>query len=868
MNGSDHSAAAPSPPPRDRSGPRELLPRPVRLLIGATGPGISDRRLREAVAGRIVLITGASSGVGEASARRLAAAGATVLLVARRQELLEGVRDEIVAAGGSAFVHPCDLADPDRVGALVEEVLAQHGHVDVVVSNAGLSIRRWVSDSYDRFHDFERTTNVNYLGPVRLLLGLLPSMRERRSGHIVNVATMGVDFPPMRWSAYIASKTAFETWLGGVAPEILADGVTVTSIHLQLVRSPMLGPFQMWRYIPGMSPDEAAGLVARAIAAKPRTIAPMWARIGGPLTRVAQAPVERALAGYAARVNTGGGEPVPAPGVVKVVAQSARLAEEALGGARTIAASRVVRPVRPDRLARVLFAQRRYGFTPALVATLGAELHGDRTAVIDERGALTFGELDARARSLAGALHTHFDLGAPQRVAIMCRNHRGFVEAAVAASRLGCDLVPLNTEFAGPQLADVLARERVAAVVHDQEFEPVFEGAGFSGPRITAWHEDEVRGPTMEALIAIGEQDAPAPRATGRIVMLTSGTTGTPKGANRALGGGALAPLALAGLLDLARIKPTPRSGAPLVVAPPLFHLYGLIGLMAAFGLGSPIVIRRRFDAEATLAAVAAHRAEVLLAVPTMLGRIMDLPTTARRRHDCSSLRMIVSGAAPLPPELGSAVMDEFGEILYNGYASTEVGAGTLATPRDLRRAPGTVGRPVAGVTVRILDDEGLELPVGHTGRIFVGSPMLFDGYSGGGGKEVIDGLMSTGDVGHFDRGGRLFIDGRDDDMILSGGENVFPQEVEETLLAHDGVEDAAVFGVKDPDFGQRLVAFVVRRPEVTVSGEELKLHVKTQLARHKVPREITFVDELPRTSTGKLQRRRLIELLPDQPAS
>jgi acyl-CoA synthetase (AMP-forming)/AMP-acid ligase II/NAD(P)-dependent dehydrogenase (short-subunit alcohol dehydrogenase family) len=863
----------------DRSGPKELLPRPVRLLIGATGPGVSERKLRDAVAGRVVLITGASSGVGEASARRLGAAGATVLLVARRRELLEAVRDEIAAAGGSAYVHPCDLADTDQVGALVTEVLQQHGQVDVVISNAGLSIRRWVSDSYDRFHDFERTTNVNYLGPVRLLLGLLPSMRERGSGHIVNVATVGVDFPAMRWSAYIASKTAFETWLGGVAPEILPDGVTVTSIHLQLVRSPMLGPFRMWRYIPGMSPDEAAGLVGRAVADRPRTIAPMWARIGGPLTQVAQAPVERVLAGYAARVNrsarpqreSAGDQSADLPpeagspgGASKLVAQSARLADEAVGGALTIAAARVIRPVRLDRIARVLLAQRRYGFTPAFAAALGAELHRDRAAVIDELGQITFGELDARARSLAGALHRHFDLGSPQRVAIMCRNHRGFVEAAVAASRLGCDLVPLNTDFAGPQLGDVLARERVSAAVHDQEFDAVFGASGFAGARIAARLDGETHGPKLESLIALGERDAPAPRAAGRIVMLTSGTTGTPKGAHRTISAGALAPLAVAGLLDLSRIKPTPRSGAPFVVAPPLFHLYGLIGLMAAFGLGSPIVIRTRFDAEATVAAIAATSAEVLLAVPTMLGRIMDLPEEARGRHDCGSLRMIVSGAAPLPPELAIAVMDQFGEVLYNGYASTEVGVGTLATPRDLRRAPGTVGRPVAGVKVRILDEEGVELPPERTGRIFVGSPMLFDGYSGGGGKEIIDGLMSSGDVGHFDRGGRLFIDGRDDDMILSGGENVFPQEVEEALIAHDEVVDAAVLGVPDRDFGQRLAAYVVLKPDGTVSPEELKLHVKSHLARHKVPREIAFVPELPRTSTGKLQRRRLSELLPD----
>ncbi len=247
-----------------------------------------------------------------------------------------------------------------------------------------------------------------------------------------------------------------------------------------------------------------------------------------------------------------------------------------------------------------------------------------------------------------------------------------------------------------------------------------------------------------------------------------------------------------------------------------------------------------------------------------MLKRIMDLPETTRRRYDTSSLRMIVSGAAPLPPELATAVMDQFGDILYNGYASTEVGSGTLATPRDLRAAPGTVGRPAAGVTVKILDEEGLELPQGTTGRIFVGSPLLFEGYTGGGSKEVIDGLMSTGDVGHFDPYGRLFIDGRDDDMILSGGENVFPQEVEELLVSHDAVADAAVYGIEDQDFGQRLTSMVVLKPGSEITEDELRGHVREHLARYKVPREIKFVEELPRTSTGKLQRRKLGELHTD----
>ncbi|MDQ6608017.1 MAG: AMP-binding protein, partial [Actinomycetota bacterium] len=514
--------------------------------------------------------------------------------------------------------------------------------------------------------------------------------------------------------------------------------------------------------------------------------------------------------------------------------------------------------VRPDRLARALLAQRRYGTSPAFVAAAGAELYGERPAVIDEFGSLSFAALDRDARALAAAMHQHFDLAPGRRVAIMARNHRGFVQAAAAATRLGCDLVPLNTDFAGPQLADVLGREGVRGALYDAEFEPVFELAGFDGPRILTLGDEPVSRPAIQALIALAASDAPAPPTPGRLVMLTSGTTGTPKGALRTLGPSAVASLALAGLLDLARIKPTPRAGEPILVAPPLFHLYGMIGMMAGFGLGAPIVIRRRFDAEAALEQIERTRVGLLFAVPTMLGRIMDLPPATRRRYDHGTLRMIASGAAPLPPELATAVMDEFGEILFNGYASTEVGMGTLATPADLRSAPGTVGRPAAGVTIRILDEEGLELARGRTGRIFVGSPMLFDGYTGGGGKEVINGLMSSGDVGHFDDGGRLFIDGRDDDMILSGGENVFPQEVEELLLAHDAVADAAVFGVPDPDFGQRLGALVVRQPEAPVSAEELQEHVRRQLARYKVPREIEFVDQLPRTSTGKLQRRKL----------
>jgi acyl-CoA synthetase (AMP-forming)/AMP-acid ligase II/NAD(P)-dependent dehydrogenase (short-subunit alcohol dehydrogenase family) len=848
----------------------ELLPRPVRLLIGATSAGTSDAKLRRTVEGKIALITGASSGVGEASARRLAAAGATVLLVARREEVLEEIRSEIAAAGGTAFVHPCDLSDVEQAGALAEEVLARYGHVDIVVSNAGLSIRRWVSESYDRFRDIERTINTNYLGPVRLLLGLLDSMRERGSGHIVAVATVGVAFPPMRWSAYIASKAAFETWLAGVAPEARADGVTTTSIHLQLVRSPMLGPFKMWSYLPGMSSDEAAGIVARAIVQRPRTIAPLWGRVGSVTTNLAQAPLEAVLARYARRTNPDSRRRAQASEENSVIGAPVRLAGRALGSLGTVASSGMVRPIRPDRIARALLALRRFGPGPGAGAAAAAALYGERPGLVDERGTLTFGELDRQARALACSLHGELGLTAEDRIALMCRNHRGYVQAAVAASRLGCDLVPLNTDFAGPQLGEVLGREGVTAAIHDEEFDAVFDASEFAGARVLAWHDGDSDGngradagrPTVDALIATGRElpEPPTPLEPGRIITLTSGTTGTPKGATRTIRPLALAPAAVAAALDLGRITRTPRSGEAIVVAPPLFHLFGTVGMLVAFAYGSPMVLRRKFGAEATLEQIERTRAGMVLAVPTMLARIMDLPDDVRDRHDTSSLRMLISGAAPLAPELATSLLKQFGPVLYNGYASTEVGTGTLATPEDLRAAPGTVGRPMAGTTVKVLGEDGAELSPGETGRVFIGSPLVFEGYTGGGSKEMIGGLMCTGDVGHFDAAGRLFIDGRDDDMIVSGGENVFPQEVEELLLTHEAVADAAVFGVPDPDFGQRLAAFVVAKDGSSVSGDDLGPYVRERLARYKVPREFTVVDELPRTSTGKLQRRRLAE--------
>ncbi len=256
---------------------------------------------------------------------------------------------------------------------------------------------------------------------------------------------------------------------------------------------------------------------------------------------------------------------------------------------------------------------------------------------------------------------------------------------------------------------------------------------------------------------------------------------------------------------------------------------------------------------------------DVLVTIPILLSRLLAEGAGDTSRRDFSRLRIIALSGSPLSPELAARATELFGDVVYNLYGSTEVAYASIATPADLRAAPGTVGRPPYGTTVRLYDDDDHRgRSRAQTGRIFVANGAEFEGYTGGGSKDVIDGLMSTGDVGHFDDRGYLFVDGRDDDMIVSGGENVFPHEIEELLAEHPAIEDAVVAGVPDDDFGQRLRAYVVRTPGARLDADGVQAHVRQNLARYKVPREVIFVDELPRNPAGKVIRREL----PDYPAA
>ncbi|HEX4186596.1 MAG TPA: acyl-CoA synthetase [Solirubrobacteraceae bacterium] len=523
--------------------------------------------------------------------------------------------------------------------------------------------------------------------------------------------------------------------------------------------------------------------------------------------------------------------------------------------ARTLLATGMLRPTRPDRAVRSAAALRRWGPTPAAAYAGAAIRFPGRAALIDDRGTLTFAEVQQRTNALASGL-AKAGIGEGDGVAIMCRNHRGFIEATVACSKLGASALYLNTAFAAPQLADVLAREQPSAVVYDEEFAGLVADGAEGRSRFVAWHEpgQPAADPLLEDLIAHGDPgERAAPAERGRVVILTSGTTGAPKGAARK------EPDSLEPMAAMLSKIPLRAQGATMIAAP-MFHSWGFAHFTLSLPLASTLVLRRRFDPEDTLRAVAHHRASALALVPVMLQRILDLGPERIARYDTHALKVIALSGSALPGELATRTMDLFGDILYNLYGSTEVAWATIATPADLRAAPGTAGRPPLGTVVKLLDADGREAAPGDPGRIFVANEMMFDGYTGGGGKEIIGGLMSTGDVGHFDEDGRLFVDGRDDEMIVSGGENVFPREVEDLLADHAAIEEAAVVGVPDDEFGQRLKAFVVTRDGERLDEQGVQQYVKQNLARFKVPREVVFMSELPRNATGKVLKRVLAE--------
>ncbi len=529
----------------------------------------------------------------------------------------------------------------------------------------------------------------------------------------------------------------------------------------------------------------------------------------------------------------------------------------------------VIRPVRPDRLLHLGVAALRNGPTVATALAVGAARHPRRIALVDEHGAMSYRAASDAAQALAAGLAAA-GVSAGDKVGVLLRNSRYMVLTLAALAHLGADALLLNTGFAAPQATEVMKRHEASAVIHDDEFIDVIDEAARGRIRVVGWAEGEVGdgavgdGEVGDRAVGDGATSIDAllrrfagarirrPRWAGRLIILTSGTTGTPKGASR----GGMHMAAGANLFTALPVK----AGEVTVIACPIFHSWGLGNLAIALGLGNTCVLRRRFDPEQTLADIASHRAGVLALVPVMMQRMADLPESVRLGYDVSCLRVVGASGSALPGDLAIRFMDAFGDVIYNLYGSTEVGYVTVAGPRDLRSAPGTAGRIVRGNEVALLDDSDQPVPQGQVGRIFIRGPLLFEGYTGGGSKNQVRGMMSTGDVGYLDEAGRLFVTGRDDEMIVSGGENVFPAEVEDLLASQPEIEEVAVVGVDDEAFGQRLAAYVVLHEAGSLSAKDVRDRVKRELAGYKVPRDVHFLDALPRNDTGKVVKRRLAE--------
>ncbi|WP_253769329.1 AMP-binding protein [Goodfellowiella coeruleoviolacea] len=511
----------------------------------------------------------------------------------------------------------------------------------------------------------------------------------------------------------------------------------------------------------------------------------------------------------------------------------------------------VLRPMRPTALRAVLAGWRHWQLTLPFGYLVGAARHPDRPAIVDELGSLSYAQVAERTARLAAGF-AGMGVRAGDTVAVLCRNHRGLVEAAVATARLGAHTALLNTGLSATQVAAVLREQDASLVVADAEFRPLLRTAPRKARRVIAWQDGPTRSTTLAELIAAAPAGPPPrPDRHGRLVVLTSGTTGTPKGARRPHPRGLSAPAALLSRIPL-------RHGRPLLVAAPLFHTWGLAGLQLGLVLGATLVLRRRFDAERLLADIAGHRVDSVFAVPVMLQRVLELPHEIRHAHDVSSLRVVACSGSALPAPVAADFQRRFGPVLYNVYGSTEVSWVSVATPAELRAAPHTAGRPPVGTRVRLLDEHGRPVPAGQPGRIFVANSMLFEGYTDGAAKEVRQGLMATGDVGRLEPSGLLAVVGRDDEMIISGGENVYPREVEDVIAGLPGVREAAVLGVPDERYGQRLAAYVVRADGAELDADAVRGHVRERLARFCVPRDVVFLDALPRNATGKVLKRAL----------
>ncbi|HEY2746447.1 MAG TPA: AMP-binding protein [Polyangia bacterium] len=497
-----------------------------------------------------------------------------------------------------------------------------------------------------------------------------------------------------------------------------------------------------------------------------------------------------------------------------------------------------------------------------------------RPALVDGEVRLSYGELEERVNRLSHGLRA-LGIAPGERIAAFLYNGHEYLELSAALNAVGGASVNVGYRLKAGEVAYILENSGARAMLFHGDLAPVVDEAltlvkngKIARERcIAAGGAPGFR--SYEELLADGDPSAPARvdgGGYGGVMIYTSGTTGRAKGATRDF-----RRMGMEQVLDFVSRFPLRRDERHLVVCP-LYHSMAAAFVTMIFMVGGCSVVMRHFDPELMLRTIEKERISSITVVPTMMARILALGPEIVRKYDTSSLRWIMSGAAPLPTELARRIEDAFGPILYNFYGATETGLVTIALPGEHTARPGTIGRLINGNEVRFLDGNGRDVPAGEVGELYVRNGMMMDGYHGN--KKATDdgtreGFFSVGDLAYRDGDGYLYLADRKTDMVISGGVNIYPWEIEQRLHEHPSVLEAAVVGVPDPEWGESLAAFIVLREAMTATGEELGAWVKESLADYKRPRNFQFVDALPRTPTGKVPKRELKQRLsPSQQAS
>lgn len=472
-----------------------------------------------------------------------------------------------------------------------------------------------------------------------------------------------------------------------------------------------------------------------------------------------------------------------------------------------------------------------------LLLRLAAKLHPDRMAVTDGREQLSYSQLWEQAEALAAALHLNYGVGSRQKVAIVCRNHAAAMKAIFAVSRLGAHLFLLNPEMSAAQLLALEERLRFDFVIYDEPLAHIFKNSGLRDKALPAYHptDDSIERLASNPGLKNGQLKK---MGTGNIVVMTGGTTGQPKSASRKPSIFNYLPPFFA-FLSQAHLD----QYQSVYITTPICHGYGLAFLFIGVILGAGMYFTERFEAARACSLVAAHKIQVMIVVPLILQRMLKLDPAS-----LSSLRCIITGSALLSPALAQETLQQLGPTLFNLYGSSEAGFCLMATPTILSRKPGSIGKPIQGVRAKIANNLGQEVGENMVGQLCIRSSWTSKRNS----------WIETGDLAYRDSDGDIFLCGRVDDMIISGGENVYPIELENILSQHPEVESAAVFGIPDQEFGQRLKAVIVKKRDTTLDQAALLAWLKPRVARYQMPAIIEFRDELPHTSLGKLDKKSL----------